>query len=241
SSHSSSGSGGGAGGSPEPAKNIQVKELSQVFITNGKEIKFDFPKNATCVVYVSFDSKKTVGKTTTIAEQLKNKSTLVSGLPSDEIYKYFNLWVGNSGYGDSNSIENPVICFKVEKDWIKDKDVDQSSITLNRYNDTKWNSLPTNLSREDDTYLYFTAKTPGFSPFAITGRVTAKENVTEILPEHDAQVFEQNNGSTGSKIKTEPEQTENTVLHGKENISIPGFEMIYCVIGLLGAFQNKRR
>ncbi|HET8685657.1 MAG TPA: CARDB domain-containing protein, partial [Methanosarcina sp.] len=56
SSHGSGGGssgGGGAGGSPEPAKNVQVKELSQAFITNGKPVKFDFPKNATCVVYVS--------------------------------------------------------------------------------------------------------------------------------------------------------------------------------------------
>ena len=56
---SGSSSGGGAGGSPEPAKNVQVKELSQAFITNGKPVKFDFAKNATCVVYVSFDAKKT--------------------------------------------------------------------------------------------------------------------------------------------------------------------------------------
>ncbi len=241
SSHGSGGSsGGGGGGSPESARNVEVKELSQVFITNGKTIKFDFTNNATCVVYIGFDAKKTVGKTTTIAEQLKNKSTLVSYLPADEIYKYFNLWVGNSGYGDSNSIENPFICFKVEKSWIKDKDIDQFSITLNRYNDTKWNSLPTNLSGEDDEFTYFTARSPGFSPFAITGHVIEKENVTEILPEHDTQGFEQNNGSTGSEVKTESEQAGNTVPHGEEN-SMPGFEMIYCVIGLLGVLYNRRR
>ena len=66
SSHSSGG--GGAGGSPEPARNVQVKEISQTFITNGKPVKFDFAKNATCIVYVTFDAKKTAGKTTAIAE-----------------------------------------------------------------------------------------------------------------------------------------------------------------------------
>ena len=34
SSHSNSG--GGGGGSPEPQSNVQAKELSQAFITNGK-------------------------------------------------------------------------------------------------------------------------------------------------------------------------------------------------------------
>ena len=98
---------GGAGGSPEPAKNVQVKEISQAFITNGKPVKFDFAKNATCVVYVSFDAKKTAGKTTTIAEQLKGKSTLVSELNSGEVYKYFNLWVGTGGFATSKQYRKP--------------------------------------------------------------------------------------------------------------------------------------
>ena len=61
SSHSSGGSGGsggGAGGSPEPAKNVEVKELSQAFVSSGNSVKFDFPRNATSVVYVNFDSEK---------------------------------------------------------------------------------------------------------------------------------------------------------------------------------------
>ena len=82
--HSSGGSGGGvSGGSPEPQSNVEVKELSQTFIASGKPVKFEFSKNATPVVNVSFDSEKTAGKTTAIAEMLKGKSTLVSELPSD--------------------------------------------------------------------------------------------------------------------------------------------------------------
>ena len=139
-------SGGGThsvgGGSPEPANNVQVKELSQAFVTNGKTVKFDFPKNATCVVFVSFDAKKTAGKTTTIAEQLKGKSTLVSELNAGEVYKYFNVWVGTGGFATSKNIENPVVCFKVEKAWIKDKKIASDSITLNRYSDKKWEQFP---------------------------------------------------------------------------------------------------
>src|SRR5665811_1629327 len=93
SSGGSSSSGGGGGGSPEPASNVEVKELSQTFITSGKPVKFDFPMNATCVVYVGFDAKKNVGKTTTISEMLKEKSMLVSELPEGEVYKSFNVWV----------------------------------------------------------------------------------------------------------------------------------------------------
>lgn len=86
---SHSNGGGGASGSPEPAKNVEVKELSQAFIASGKNVHFNFTKNATCVIYVSFDAKKTLGKTTTIVEMLKGKSTLVSESPSGEVYKSF--------------------------------------------------------------------------------------------------------------------------------------------------------
>jgi PKD repeat protein len=116
SSHTSSGSGGGgAGSSPESQSNVEIKELSQTFIVSGQPVKFDFPQKATAVVTISFDSKKTVGKTTTIAEMLKNKSTLTPDAPTEEVYKYLNIWVGNGGYATEKNIENAAISFKVAK------------------------------------------------------------------------------------------------------------------------------
>ena len=238
SSHSSgssgSGGGGGAGGSPEPQSNVEVKELSQVFVASGKSVKFEFPRNATSVVSLSFDSKKTAGKTTTIVESLKGKSTLVTGLPSDEVYKYLNIWVGNSGFATPSNIENSVISFKVEKAWIQDKKIDQSSITLNRYSDKKWNQLPASLSSEDNKYLYFTAKTPGFSPFAITGKTTSTGTVIQptvgnkTLYQPDSQKLEQNISSTESKS-------------GEVSTKAPSFEVFYGILGLLAVFMSKRR
>ena len=229
---SSAGSnGGGAGGSPEPQSNVETKELSQTFISSGNSVKFDFSRKVTPVVSVSFDSKKTVGKTTTIVEMLKNESTLVTGLPSGEVYKYLNIWVGNGGFATSKNIENAVICFKVEKSWIQDKKVDKSSITLNRYSDEKWEQLQTSQLEEDDNYLYFTAKTPGFSPFSITCKTAVKENVTRIQPEPSTQDLEQS--STGANVEQTPEQ--------KGNTSTPGFGIIYGIIGLLGVFLCKKR
>lgn len=234
----SSSSGGGTGGSPEPAKNIEIKELSQVFIANGKIIKFDFTKNATCVVYISFDSKKTVGKTTAIVEMLKNKSTLTPDELQEEVCNYLNIWVGNEGYATEKNIGNATVCFRVKKAWVQNERIEQSSITLNRYNDTKWNPLLTSLSGEDETYLYFTAGTPGFSSFAITGRVTEKENVTEILPEPETQGLEQNE-NTESDIEMEFEKA-GTGVSQKEKLSMQGFEMVYCIFGLFGAFLYKK-
>jgi len=233
SSHSSSG--GGAGGSPESAKNIQAKELSQAFITNGKAVQFDFTKNATCVVYVSFDSKKNLGKTTTIAEMLKGKSSLVSELPDGEAYKSFNIWVGNGGIASSKNIENPAVCFRVEKAWIEDKKIDPDSVTLNLYRDKKWEELPVNLSGEDDKFLFFTAKTPEFSSFTITGEAKnnsqeTQETMIETQPETGSKTIDKN-----STLNKEPETEQKGIS------SMPGFEMIYGIAGLFAVFLYKRK
>lgn len=231
-SRGGSGGGGGAGGSPEPAKNVEVKEISQVFITNGNSVKFDFPRNATAVIYLSFDSKKTAGKTTTIVEMLKNKSTLTPDAPQGEVYSYLNIWVGNSGYATSNNIENATVCFKVKKSWIE-KGLDQSSIILNRYSDKKWTELPTTLLREDDRYLYFMSETPGFSPFAIT----AKRILIEELPDTENSEHKENKES---ELEKESEKNESASASQKEKLSMPGFEIIYCIFGLFGMFMYKR-
>ncbi|HIH95226.1 TPA: PGF-pre-PGF domain-containing protein [Methanosarcina acetivorans] len=225
---SSSGGGGGGGGSPEPARNVETKELAQVFIINGNAVKFDFTKNATCVAYVGFDSIRNAGKTTTIVEQLKTKSTLVSELSKGEVYKYFNVWVGNSGYATSKNIENPVVCFKVEKSWLQNENIDQDSIVLNRYNDEKnWEQLTANRTAEDDNYLYYTASVSGFSFFAITGTVTKQiEEESKQIPAEERSVGE---------IQSEKEETEET----ESNESTGDFNTItilsiVTVIGFLG-------
>jgi len=232
----SSGSGGGGGGSPEPAKNIEVKELSQVFITNGKEIKFDFTKNATCVVSVNFDAKKTLGKTTTIVEMLKGKSSMVSELPSGEVYKSFNVWVGNGGIATSKNIENPTVCFKVEKSWIEDKKIDPTSIALNSYSEKKWEQLKVETSGKDDKFLYFTAKTPEFSSFAITGtaKKISEETVTESQPEAET-------GAVNNNVNENETGNEGTEAEQKEIPGTPGFEIGLGIACILGSFLYKRK
>ncbi|MGB9133499.1 MAG: PGF-pre-PGF domain-containing protein [Methanosarcina sp.] len=236
SSGSSSGSSGGAGGSPEPAKNIEVKELSQAFVTSGNPAKFNFPKNATSVTYITFDTKKTAGKTTTIVEMLKGKSTLVSDLPSGELYKSFNIWVGNSGFATSKNIENAVIGFKVEKSWMQDKGIDRSSIVLNRYSDSKWSQLSTSLSGEDDGYMYFTAETPGFSPFAVTSKTAVKESGTEMQSESSTAGIEENTENTAD-VEQQSENEGNT----SKGESTPGFEMIYGIAGFFAVSLYRRK
>jgi PGF-pre-PGF domain-containing protein len=239
SSHSGGGSSGSGGGfySPELKDNIENKESSKKFVANGNYIEFDFPKNVTPVVYIAFDAKATAGMTTTIAEELKKKSILVSELPSDEVYKSINIWARNNGFITPKNIENAVVCFKVEKSWIMDRNINKSSITLNRYSDKKWDKLPTSISGEDAKYMYFTAETPGFSSFAITGRSTSinatrpSTNKTQLESMNEIKT-KPNNGNTVANVEHIPEQNQSTNTSGKDGTGMPGFTTV------LGTFSS---
>jgi PGF-pre-PGF domain-containing protein len=169
-----SGSGSGNGGSPESAKNIKSQEFSQQFILNGNMVRFDFTKGP--IVYVEFKPKKTFGKTTTIVEELIEKSILTSNDPEGSIYKHVNIWVGNGGFANAENIENATVCFKVSKGWIDENHIKIDSLALQHFSDKKWNSLSSEKVSEDTNYIYLIAKTPSFSPFAIS----AEKDVTVI-------------------------------------------------------------
>jgi len=176
SSGSSGRGGGGGGGSPEPASNIEIKELSQQFVTNRNPARFDFPEGVTCVCYVAFDAKRTFGRTFTTAEMLKGKSALVEKLPAGIVYKNVNIWVGNEGVASPKNIGNAVIGFRVEKQWLESNGVNENAVLLYRYSDGEWSTLVTSVTGNDENFVYFEAKTPDYSPFAI---VASRVEITE--------------------------------------------------------------
>ncbi len=228
--HNSGGSGGGTGGSPEPQKNVAAKDTTKVFISGDKPVYFNFTNDVTVVDYISFTSKKTVGKTTAIVENLKNKSSLVSELPEGIVYKSFNMWVGNAGYGDSNSILDAAISFKVDKSWTQENDIDLSSILLYKYDGEKkeWEKLSVNLVNEDNEFLHFTANVPGYSSFVIIGE---KKEKSTLAPEPVST-------STSSSTKDSISNIASKV--AEESEKSPGFELVFGLVSLLCAFLKSR-
>jgi PGF-pre-PGF domain-containing protein len=240
SSGGSSSGGGSGGGSPEPANNVEARELSQAFVTNGREARFEFPRNATCVISVSFNAKKTFGKTTTIAEMLKEKSSLVTELPAGETYKSFNVWVGNGGVATPKNIENPEIGFKVEKSWPQNNSIDPASITLNRYADKIWEQFPVFMAGEDSNYLYFTANVSGYSSFTITGNVkSASENQKAPEIQEFPKNQKDNQSSAGSAGLTYG--LNNSTIKSETQKSTPGFETGFVVACLFCLYLHKRK
>jgi PGF-pre-PGF domain-containing protein len=210
SSHSSGSSGGGTGGSPEPQSNVEYKDTTKMFISSGRPVTFNFTNDVTVVNSISFDSDKTMGKTAAIVENLKKKSSLVSDLPEGEIYKSFNIWVGNAGYGNSDKILNAAVNFKVEKSWLQDIGIDQSSVVLCKYDEEnkEWEKLPVILSGEDDEYLYLTAEVPGYSSFVITGEIVVPSAPsTEPTATYKGSNSEESEGVTVTKESAEDQES----------------------------------
>jgi hypothetical protein len=97
--------------------------------------------------------------------QLLDKPEEVAA-PEGNVYKYLEI-VAEKVTNDN--ITSAAITFKVEKSWIENENIDPNTVTLRRYHSGQWQDLVTDKIREDNTYIYYVAVTPGFSIFAVSG------------------------------------------------------------------------
>lgn len=86
--------------------------------------------------------------------------------PSGVSYTYLEITEENT---EGAKIEGKIE-FKVAKSWLANNNIDETTVKLNRYDETEgWKALPSIKVDEDDDFVYFEAETPGFSTFAVTG------------------------------------------------------------------------
>ncbi|MEZ5335615.1 MAG: PGF-pre-PGF domain-containing protein [Methanolobus sp.] len=231
SSSSSGGGGGGGGGSTgESYSNIADKEVDSFFVTTDAHVIYGFSNVGNPITTVEFDSKKTAGTIQATVEVLKDTSALVDEDAPGEIYQRMNIWVGKVGYATDNNVENMIVTFRVEKSWLEDNNVPAESVSLYRYSDDVWASLSTEISREDDEYVYFDSQTPGFSPFSISGE--AKESLMSVTDEiADNEVVEQ--------VDVQDEDAEET----SSGVSAAGLVMILILLSaiLIGGYAMTQK
>ncbi|MFB0500638.1 MAG: PGF-pre-PGF domain-containing protein [Candidatus Hadarchaeaceae archaeon] len=110
----------------------------------------------------------------TVQEVTEGAAGIAIGAPG-ATYKYLNIVAENITDAQIGSV---VIRFKVEKSWIILNDIDIATITLNHYDPLtgEWTSLPTTYLSEDDTYVYFSAVSPGLSIFGVSGSTIIPAN-----------------------------------------------------------------
>ncbi|WP_156916264.1 S-layer protein domain-containing protein [Methanolobus tindarius] len=180
SSSGSSGGGGGGGTTGEKYENVFVKEVESIFVNKDSHISYEFNEEGNAISSVEFDSLKNSGTISTIIEVLKNRSSFAYIDAPGTIYQQMNIWVGKSGFVNSDNVENLMVTFRVEKSWLEENNIEASTVRLYRYSDGSWNALPTSITEEDADFVYFKSQTPGFSPFAIGSEAEVTETVEDI-------------------------------------------------------------
>ena len=226
---SSGGVSSGGGTSGETFENILISETQREYVIKDSNVSYNFHLDGNVVRYINFTGLTNSGTITSKVEILDHTSTLVDSTPPNIVYKNLNIWVGNLGWANPENIASPSINFFVEKSWITENNIDNSTIRLNRYNDGEWNPLDTEKMGEDEDNLYFEAQTPEFSSFAITGKVKQSEVVQPIATTYlESGLMPQT---------TEPHETKPTQSASKTT----GFKISTGVLGLLVALFIMRK
>ena len=228
-SSSSSSGGGGSGATGETFENIALKNVKAENIVDGLEISYVFDEEQNAIQYVNFSALRNYGRVSATIEVLEKRSSMVDESAPGVVYSNLNIWVGRSGFATESNIAHPVIGFSVSKARLTENGINENAIALYRHSEGKWNTLDTQKVGDDDSYIYFEAKTPGFSPFAI-----AAEADDEILTDNTTSEEEFSN----SVNDTEPIEEEIPVT---ESNSIPGISIFTSVFILVFACLFRKR
>ncbi|MCD4704077.1 MAG: PGF-pre-PGF domain-containing protein, partial [Methanosarcinaceae archaeon] len=224
-SSDTSGSRASVGQSQLPQNVVSTDSVIKTVLA-GTTIEYDLSGGEGSVLGISFDAESNEGNVVTNVQVLNQLPDGVKGNPSDsQPFQTMSITVGSEGTISDRNADNILIRFKVSREWIADYNIDPSTIRMTRYHDLMWNDLPTNMIDQDDEYLYFTARTPGFSIFQVTGDEFVEE--TEPLEENES----------------EPVEEEVPEVPDEDDTGLPGFTagLGIVVIGLAGLLIRLRK
>jgi PGF-pre-PGF domain-containing protein len=156
------GGGGGGGGGSGAAKGTVVKEIEAG--SWGRAV-FDI-KDTGYVSGIVLNSKEAVYNVKVVVEKMDRKPYPTMPDPEGVVLSYLKI----SKTGITNTqLQEAEVRFQVPVPWLAANDIGQSRVFLRRDALGDWEALPTTYLSEDGEYAYYSALTPGFSYFVITG------------------------------------------------------------------------
>ncbi len=163
---------------PENVANSEVKGT----IFNEPVTSADLKFTKGYITLVTVDAKDKISEVIITMQELKGKPSEIKVTPpSGVVHTYHNIDLGRI---ENSDLAGATIKFRAEKKWIADNGGDRNAVVVMRYHDD-WMALETKPIGEDDEYVFFSARTPGFSTFVIT--MESEEEVTPAevqTPEH---------------------------------------------------------
>ncbi len=222
-SSSGGSSGGSSQASSEEYENIEFKDYSIKYVLKDVDNVFTFKRENNSIQSVIIRTRLNQGETKAMVEMLKNTSSMAKKDAPGIVYRNLNIWVGDEKFSSGNLIEAKVE-FMVEKAWLTENSVDPASIKLLRYSDS-WGYLPTSIKGQDKTYVYYTAKVPEFSVFAIS-------SVDESAFAEDGEGNESNDDENISRSVDDSEGLNGTAPINPEKKS--SWLILFVLVGMAG-------
>ncbi len=239
---SSSGS-GGSGESGEDINNIVFEETSKKIMVVGTKVEFNFTGEDNPIQVISLDPKINAGYKNLKIEVLQGTSSYATPI-SGRVYKNINIWLGKAGFATPQNLDNVDVIFRVEKSWLEQYTISTDLISLHRYSDDKWNEMPTEEmpEMEDDEFVYFKARVPGFSPFVIAGTwdvdEAAEEEPVEVVSVSDLY-SDEDEGSDDGDVAMEV-TSSNSESDSSSDKQTPGFGALLA-LSVLSIFLFRKR
>ncbi len=140
------------------------------------------------ITLVTVDAKDTISEVMVTIQQLAGRpSEITVAPPSGAVHSYHDIELGRIGNDD---LAGATIKFRAEKKWVVENGGDRNAVVVMRYHDD-WMALETKPIGEDDEYVFFSARTPGFSTFAITMELEEEEEVAPVEVDTPEPVVEE--------------------------------------------------
>ncbi|NOR48498.1 MAG: PGF-pre-PGF domain-containing protein [Methanosarcinaceae archaeon] len=166
-------------------RNVVYNEVKGI-IFNEPVASVDLKFTKGYITLMTVDAKGTISEVMVTIQKLAGKpSEIKVAPPSGAVHTYHNIDLGRIENGD---LAGATIKFKAEKKWIAENGGDRNAVVVMRYHDT-WMALETKPIGEDDEYVFFSARTPGFSTFAITMQL--EEEIVQVEVQIPAPVIEE--------------------------------------------------
>ncbi|MEW5994776.1 MAG: PGF-pre-PGF domain-containing protein, partial [Candidatus Zixiibacteriota bacterium] len=162
-----------------PKKTNKVKKVRIGRVSAGNEGVADFREHRLLLKRVKITPALDVDNVDVFVDLLGGRPAGVPPIDEVGVYAYMDL----STTVQNSDIVGADIEFSLPKTFVESLGVWENTITTYRYHGGRWENLPTTRIWENADEVLFSARTPGFSPFAIT--YVASEIVYEGMADPD--------------------------------------------------------
>jgi hypothetical protein len=138
------------------------------------------------------------------------------------------VWVD---VANQNYVSNASIKFAVDKAWMSTNNIDPNTVALYRFKDGTWSKMETAKASEDAAKVYYIAKVPSFSPFAITGEKMGAATATSTPTATTTPTATPTPTATATPVTATPTPAKGAV----------GFDLLPAVLAIAALAMLLRR